>query len=328
MKETAPDRFPRLAPILLLAALVGLAITRPGNLAGNEALGYRLLTTLLAVTGVCYIAWRFHGLLAAAAVLLLFRMSEPENPVPAAFLERAGDVLFLSTLLIGVAAGARQGRLGKWQWLLIGVAAGVASFAWYRICEFQSEDSIAHERIRQITLMIAVLSAVVGLLRGHATWLDRGRLVLATIGPPAIGATCIRLIHGEWPHVFEGGDWSAVYSEWNNAIRNGDWANGVWTWTVPGLVAALLLIGVWRTLARGHKEFRASRPPLAWLLTVASIGTFAALGARPLASGSLALAAIGAMLSVFGIADLILALVERIELKPPEAGPSGVPRVT
>ena len=49
--------------------------------------------------------------------------------------------------------------------------------------------------------------------------------------------------------------------------------------------------------------------------------------ARPLASGSLTLAAIGAMLSVFGIADLIQALVERIELKPPETGPSDVPRV-
>jgi hypothetical protein len=45
------------------------------------------------------------------------------------------------------------------------------------------------------------------------------------------------------------------------------------------------------------------------------------------ASGSLALAAVGTLLSVFGVADLILALVERIELKPPDPGPSNVPRV-
>jgi hypothetical protein len=46
-----------------------------------------------------------------------------------------------------------------------------------------------------------------------------------------------------------------------------------------------------------------------------------------LASGSLALAAVGSILSVFGVADLVLVLIERIELKPPEPGPSGVPRV-
>ncbi len=327
MKESAPERFPRLAPILLVAALTGLVVVRPGNLAGDEALGYRLFTTLTSVIAVCYIAWRFHGLLAAATVLLFFRMSEPASPVPAVFSERASDALFLATLLIGLAAGTRQGRPGKWQWLLIGVWAGVASFAWYRVSELHSDDLVAHERIWQIMLLIAVLSAVIGLLTRHATWADRGRLILATIGPPAIGATCLRLIHGQWPPVFQGGDWSTVYSEWNNAIRNGDWANGVWAWTMPGVVAALLLIGVWRTVARGLKEWQVGRPPLAWLLTIASIGVFAALGGRPLGSGSLALAAMGALLSVFGIADLILALVERIELRPPDPGPAIVPKV-
>jgi hypothetical protein len=88
-----------------------------------------------------------------------------------------------------------------------------------------------------------------------------------------------------------------------------------------------MLAGVWRTVARGRNSLRTGRPPLAWLLAAAGVGAIVAVGARPLAAGSLALAAVGSLLSVFGVADLVLALIERIELKPPEPGPSGVPRV-
>ena len=81
---------------------------------------------------------------------------------------------------------------------------------------------------------------------------------------------------------------------------------------------------LWRTIARGRISTKKGRPPLAWLIAGAGVGTILAVGARPLAAGSLALAAVGAFLSVFGMADLILALIERIELKPPEPGPPAV----
>lgn len=325
MSDTGPHRFPRIAPLLLVAALAGLAIVRPGNLAGDAAIGYRLTTTLAAVAAVCYIAWRFHGIFAAAAVLILLRVAEPDGPIHAAFLERQNDAFFLMTLAIGIAAGSRQA--GRLPWILIGLAAtATALFGWYGFELPPTEDPVARDRMRHITLLVAVLAAVVGLLKS-TSWPDRLKLLAATIGIPAAGLIAFRIAHGDWPRLFEGGDWPAVPGEWRNAFANDGWAAGTWAWTVPSVVAALILIGLWRTVARGLKEWKYNRPPLAWLLTVASLGTFAALGARPLATGSLSLAAVGAMLSVFGIADLIQALVERIELKPPETGPSSVPRV-
>ena len=87
------------------------------------------------------------------------------------------------------------------------------------------------------------------------------------------------------------------------------------------------LVGLWRAVARGRKGMKAGRPPLAWLIAAAGVGVIAAVGARPLAAGSLAVGAMGTILSVFGVADLVLALVERIELKPPAPGLSGIPRV-
>ena len=124
----------------------------------------------------------------------------------------------------------------------------------------------------------------------------------------------------------EGGDWRSLFS---NGGTPAEWRleKGTWAWTLPWIVLPLMMIGVWRTISRGRKEWKNVQPPLAWLLSAASVGVFVAIGARPVASGSLALAAVGALLSVFGIADLIQALVERIELKPPTPGISDVPRV-
>jgi hypothetical protein len=325
MSDTAPHRFPRIAPILLVAALLGLAVVRTGNLAGDTALAYRLATTLAAVAAVCYIAWRLHGILAAAAVFILMRIAEPNEPVHAAFLERQNDAVFLVTLAIGIAAGSRQ--MGRLPWVLIGIAAAAtAVFGWYGLEMPPAEDLIARERMRHITMLIAVLSAIVALLKSSA-WPDRLKLLAATVGVPAAGVVAFRLIHGDWPRFLEGGDWPAVIPEWKNAFANNDWASGAWVWTVPWVVVPLMLIGLWRTIARGRKELKYNRPPLAWLLTVAGLSVFAALGGRPLASGSLALAAVGAIFGVFGIADLIQALVERIELRPPETGPASAPRV-
>ena len=117
-----------------------------------------------------------------------------------------------------------------------------------------------------------------------------------------------------------GGDWLAVVSEWRTALQDHTWTNGTWIGFTPWLAVSLVGIGLWRTGARGWREWKQSRAPIAWPLGVAGISLLAALGARPIGSGSLALAAIGALLTVFGIADLIQALVERIELKPPIPG--------
>jgi hypothetical protein len=326
MDNTARDRFPRLAPVLLVAALIGIAVARHGILAGDSDLAYRFLTTLTSTALAAYVAWRFHGILAAAAVLMLLRLAEPDSPIAAAFHERQSDAVFLATLAIGIAVGSRQGRAGNVPWLLIAiVSAGVALFGWYGIESPLPEDAIVRDRMRHVTLALAFSSVVVGLLTRRSAWLDRLKLAAITIGIPAAGLVAFRIVHSEWPRLLEGGNWPAVSSEWKNAIATGEWESGAWVWTLPWVVVPLILIGFWRTIARGRNEIKNGRPPLPWLLTIASLGAMVALGARPIASGSLALAAVGALLSVFGVADLVQALVERIELKPPE--PSGLARV-
>jgi hypothetical protein len=325
MSDTAPHRFPRIAPSLLVAALAGLAIGRTGNLAGDAAIGYRLFTTLAAVAAVCYIAWHFHGILAAAAVFILIRIAEPDEPVSAAFIERQADSIFLATLAIGIAAGSRQ--VGRLPWILIGLATAATSlFGWYGLDMPPAEDPIARDRMRHFTLLVAALSALVGLFKS-SSWSDRLKLFAATIGIPAAGVIAFKLHQGDWPRLLEGGDWREIPLEWSNAIHNWSWTSGAWAWTFPPFVAVLMVAGVWRTLARGRRERQSGRPPMAWLMTVATVSAILALGARPLATGSLALAAVGALLTIFALADQMQAIVERIELKPPESGPSTVPRV-
>jgi hypothetical protein len=328
MHDTSDTRLPRVAPILLIAAIACLAVVRPGILAGDSAVAYRFATTLISVAVVAYIAWRFHGIIAAAAAIVIFRIAEPHSPIDSAFLERQSDTVLLTTLAIGIGAASRQGKGGRWHWMIIAVAAiGVALFGWYGLASPDSADPIARERTQHIALGVGLLAFLLGLLAKSATWLDRLKLVGATIGIPAVGILVFRAVHGQTPLIFDGGDWRSIIVEWKAMLANGQFAEGSWAWAVPAVVEVLLVIGVWRTVARGLKEWKAGQPPIAWLVGATCIAAIFALGARPLASGSLALAAASAILCTFGVADVFLAIVERIELRPPEPGPSNVPRV-
>src|SRR5262249_7552951 len=159
-----------------------------------------------------------------------FRLADPDEPVHAAFIERQSDTFFLATLAIGIAAGSRQ--VGKLPWALIGLAAAAtAIFGWYGLEMPPAEDPIARDRLRPITILIAVLSGVVGLLNS-CSWSDRLKLLAATIGMPAAGIIVFKLHYGDWPRLLEGGDWRDVPSEWNNAIQNWSWTAATWAWTL------------------------------------------------------------------------------------------------
>lgn len=320
MHDTGENRFPRLAPILLIGAILYLALVRPGNLAEDAAIGYRLTTTLTAIAIIGYVSWQFHGILAAAAAIVLLRYADQMSIPSAAFVERQTDVALLATLAIGIAAAKRQGQKGKVEWLLIAiVAVCVAVFGWFGFDAPPSENPIARDRMRQIMILLAVSSLVVGLMAKSPSWLDRIRLLTVTILPPAASICAFKIIYGEWPRLLEGGNWHAVPAEWSEAIHDWRWGLGAWAWTVPPIVATLILIGIWRTIARGRQEWGSGQAPAAWLMTVATVGALAAVGARPLAPDSLVLAAAGALLTVFGIADQLLAIKERFELRPPES---------
>jgi hypothetical protein len=327
MDDPTDIRLPRLAPILLVGVLVGLAMTRPGNLSGDAA-AYRLLTGLTAVAAVGYSAWRFHGLIPAGAAIALLLFADPRPATADAFAERGTDAVLLATLALGIGVGSRQGRPGWAPWVVLTIlAAGIAYFGWYEHTRQLPADLLAHYRTQHVTMALVVLTVGVGLMTRGATWRDRGMLIAVAVLVPAIGIALAHPDRADWLRLTNGGEWGYLSDEWRGALANGRWADGAWAWTTPWVAGPLLLVGLWRTLARGRNSRAKGRPPLAWLVAVAGVGTILAVGARPLASGSLALATVGSLLSVFGVADLVLALVERIELKPPEPGPSGVPRV-
>src|SRR5262249_6890734 len=102
---------------------------------------------------------------------------------------------------------------------------------------------------------------------------------------------------------------------------------GGWCWASTWVAVPLVLLGIYRTIARGRRHARRGEAPLAWLVTVAAVGAILALSNRPSNAGSLALVAVGVMLSVFGVADAVQAVIERFQLEPPAPGPSNVPRV-
>lgn len=323
MDDPTDTRLPRLAPLLLIGVLAWLAVT-----ASETAPGFQRVTALVAVAVVGYVAWRFHGLVPAAVAIAAVWLLDPAAPPADALLERPTDALLLATLGLGIAAASRQGRTGGLPWALLAIAAAAAAgFGWYRLDAWPTDDPVTRDRLRHITLGLAVLMVPVGLAARSVPWGDRLKLVSVAIGPPLIGLLAARLIRGDRPRLLDGGDWPGVGSEWQAALQNGTWQEAVRSWASEWLILPLLLIGLWRTLARGRKSVKTGRPPLAWLVTAAGLGVLVAVGARPMATGSLSVLAVGSVWCVFGVADLVLALVERIELRPPEPGPSTIPRV-
>jgi hypothetical protein len=318
MDDHARDRLPRFAPLLLAGVLAFLAIARPGNLSGRPI--DHAFPTLAAVAVVGYIAWRFHGMIAAIAAIALFRFADPVQPSYEAAIERGWDAIVLATLALGIGIDSRQGRPSPTAWVLLAVfSAGIAFFGWYGAdLPALAKDEVGHARMCHVALGLIGATLFVAFFAVKATWRDRLRMFVVAVVIPAIGAWAGYTQFGRLPPPISAGEWNTIGVEWQSALSGSAWRSATWCWESPWLVVPLMLLGLWRTIARGRREWKHGRPPLAWLLTVTSLGIHVALGARPLASSSLALAAIGTLLSVFGVADMILAVFERIELKPPE----------
>lgn len=117
------------------------------------------------------------------------------------------------------------------------------------------------------------------------------------------------------------------FGEWVSRFDNQDAGLFMWCWPTPWIALPLIAIGFLRTLVRGYRQRRARELPVAWLLSFASIVLLFAL--LPISShvAPIGLLWVVIMLSVFGIADLWQALIERLALPTPPTGPSQVPRV-
>ena len=237
MDKQPQERMPIVAMIVLGGVLAWLAISRPGNL-GGEFTAFKIIPTLAAVSAVCYASWRFHSYLAALATLILFRYLDPTEPTRVAWVERGTDAALLVTLWIGMVAGTRQGRQGNAPWLLLLLLAlGVQFFAWFGYGLPISEDAIARERVTHLMLIVSILAFFVGYLGTTESWADRFKLIGLTIGVPLAGLIAAKLVRGEVPQPWSGGDWGQLTHEWKDSIDSGSWKSGVWCWTLPWVCA-------------------------------------------------------------------------------------------
>ena len=324
MTDPVPEfRRPWFAVLALAGLLLALAAVRPGLLADDSARTYKTLTTLGAVVAVAAVAWRFHGLVAAAAaVVLLLAIDRPPHD-SAAVLERGADAALLGVLALAVTVGAQPGRRRPLTWLAFAVTAAALVAVGVGQWELPAaDDATARARTGHLLIGLTLPAGLVGCL-GRTTAVARLKMLLVWIGVPAAVLGAWRVATGTWPVTWDAAAWPALGDEWSSD----GWAEAAWCWTTPWVAVPLLAVGIWRTAARGLKQWRAGEAPLGWLVGLAGLATIIALTPRPVGRDSLTLAAMGALLSVFAVADLGLAAVERIELKPPPPGPSDIPRV-
>lgn len=289
MSDQIDHRSPILAPILLAAVLISLAFTTADAI------------TIASIGLVAYVAWRSHGIIPAAGAVGLFWLAAPQTGI-----DRSFDVVVVGTLALAIAVSSRT-HIGQTGWAMLCV--GAAALAVYA-CTLgnAASETIRDDRRYWIVIAIALAGAGCAARVVGRHWRDRvgaAFLVLA----PAIGM----LIRFGQP---QPAAWQTWTTEWRDSIECGTWSNAAWVWGPMLVSVALVAWGAWRALARGRKQL--GQVPLAWITLFGTISMIATLGASSTAPDSLCLAAAGAILTAFGFGDTVLALVERIELRPPE----------
>jgi hypothetical protein len=102
------------------------------------------------------------------------------------------------------------------------------------------------------------------------------------------------------------------------------------TSTLSWLVMTLMVIGFWRTLARGHRQWKQNLMPTAWFISLwVLFWLLCGFPAGPECErhGILLFCMMRVLLPVFAIADLMLLFSEQLTLPVPPEGPSDVPHV-
>jgi hypothetical protein len=94
-----------------------------------------------------------------------------------------------------------------------------------------------------------------------------------------------------------------------------------WGWPAAWLTGVLMIWGFWRSIRRGWRLSARRQPPTAWLLTGYAVLAFVAAALHSTGTDPfslLTLAALGVLLAVFGVADLVRGFMERLVLAPPQ----------
>jgi hypothetical protein len=93
-----------------------------------------------------------------------------------------------------------------------------------------------------------------------------------------------------------------------------------WCWPTSGVTVPIMAWGLLRTVWRGWREWKKSLPPTAWLLCIYTAIIFLAVSINSANGEATALeflASWGAILLVFGLAEVFRVISERLVLLPP-----------
>jgi hypothetical protein len=314
--------------LLTLSALAGiLFLIFPG--ASATVLG----TAWLAATAVFFLMrWQQNsiwGIIAALAVPLHPLWHHERTPTP--LLAETLELIVLNCVL----AGWRLTFLPRFAWLFwsltaIGLTLGNA-LAW-----------ATHPRTGLITGFLTIsglLLATVLALRVHRRSLSHrpswGNLIVAVpVSLVAVTAgfllvpVVVEVFAGISNSVLQGGDPGTLLRAATDFYFVEFPPPGFstaeserWGWPSVWLTVPLVLFGLWRSISRGVKELARNKAPLAWGLTLyALLGVLGTL-LHPAESKDvvlLRLASLAVLLSVFGVADFVRGITDRLVLAPPE----------
>lgn len=329
---------------LLLASLtLWLLVVRPGQLAPSRPYADLLLMGSLTGMYVLYLVnWKTHGIVYGIVSLSIFLLSDRlsvEYPTEAGW--HLLQVAFIACfgLHVVVWTSLSDGRTSSVFWIIAAACmVALLSLLWIeaeRTRQFLNQQHlegwiIADQRNRICAFILSIAGGIACIWyrggRSAAAWIWGIICLLAPVagygvamlfGPVSIDA------------VINGGHWERIFADHSRrltAVSRSDLEG--WCWTTPSIVLTLGVIGMLRCLFRGFAQRRKRQMPTAWLLLGTALLLLMAL--LPTATGGLrpyGLFVIGIALSVYAIADLALAIYERIALEAPEPGPSDVPRV-
>jgi hypothetical protein len=290
------------------------------------------------------LSWKTHGIVFGIVAATIFLISDKQRPdYPAEAVWSFEQMLMFACVGFHVIAWSYLDRrpLAAPLWAILSTSiVGISTLAWIEARLMATRIAVqgadgwvtADQRIRMCLFIFLVFGGLFGLLatrfRAAAAWV----WALMCLAAPIAGYGAARLFYDDVrPDMAIGrGHWERIFTDLGQWFTQPNFMRAVegWCWTEPWVVLPLMVIGLWRALARGFRQRRKSETPIAWLVLVAALPMFVAL--LPVSTDSLhpiGLLWLGVALSVFAVADLSLLVYEQLALPVPEAGPSKVPHV-